>query len=169
MIGISPKSSSDRSTPRRTFSENLPAPITSQPTSSIRRKTSGVRKSPLPRPLLRTIGYGHPALRSAVSNPAAFTFSRHSRNATGSFPINCGVTLTPDPRSLIPDPGSLSSLSFSGSEPAIAGMNGVTASVNPVSRMMSAKTSRKQRIVTPLSGARIMKSGGSSRVRRSLQ
>ena len=67
IVGMSASNSSGRDTPSRALTEKRPGPITSQPTSSIRRRTSGVRSRPLPRPLLRTIGNGHPQLRSAVS------------------------------------------------------------------------------------------------------
>ena len=66
--GISDRSSSLRSTPILAFTEKRPSPIVSQPTASIFSRTSGVRRSPLPRPLLRTIGYGQPQLRSAVES-----------------------------------------------------------------------------------------------------
>ena len=162
--GISERSSSLRSTPILAFTEKRPSPIVSHPTASIFSRTSGVRRSPLPRPLLRTIGYGQPQLRSAVSNPAPFTRSRQARSADGSLPMNCGVTRIDADRGTSAAP-PFSSLSRSGSTPAFAAMKGVTVSENPAARISSAKTSRKHRIVTPLRGARIIPLVSSSSTR----
>ena len=81
--------------------------------------------------------------------------------------LNCGREGTPAPEpygaGVPPPPHPRSSRSFSGSKPSIAVINGVTASVKPAARISSAKVSRKHLIVTPLKGARIMRSDGRGR------
>ena len=147
--GISRSSSSLPSTPSLAFIENLPGPIVSHPASSIFRSTSGVRSSPEPLPLLRTIGNGQPQFKSAGPYPAAFTRSRQRRSASGFLPMNCGVVMS------APSGPPRSSLSLRGSNPGSAAMNGVTASEKPASAISAANVSRKHRMVTPRSGARI--------------
>ena len=103
--------------------EKLPGPISVQATSRRARRTSGVRRRPEPRPLLRTIGKGQPQLRSAVVKPASLMRMRQSRRAAGSLPMNWGVRRSGS------EEGLRSSRSLRGSKPGLAVMKGVKASV----------------------------------------
>lgn len=150
MRGMSARSSSVRSRPRRVLSENRPGPISSHPAASRRSSTSGARKRPEPRPRRRIIGNGHPAFRSARAKPRAFSPFSRSRSAPASFVMTCGMSGKPAGGGNGARSASIRSWTR---RPGFAGMNGAKAPAKPASRIGSANAVRKARIVTPRRGA----------------